>query len=316
MKKQKVFLLGLASVVMILFCLGCDGGNPSDEEGQGEIFFGMSLSKALDAGFNITEVRVAVSKVSYSDSMSLIITGDSATGTFIGLPKGTYSIEVRIYDGVTLIGYGTGSGEVMPLQTAIAHVNVELFPGNLSVIVNWSFVTSFTDPRDDRVYKLVRIGSQVWMAENLDYRASENSSYYNNDSATYYMYGRLYTWEEAMTAAPPGWHLPTDEEWTTLTTYLGGEAVAGGKLKEAGTAHWVSPNTGATNETGFKALPGGYHYPNDTYGYLGYVGLYWSATPYGGDNAIVRAMYEYDAEAHWANGLQKTNGISVRCVRD
>jgi uncharacterized protein (TIGR02145 family) len=119
------------------------------------------------------------------------------------------------------------------------------------------------------------------MAENLNVGTKINSTSdgqlqtdneilekycYNNDIANCNIYGGMYEWNEAMQydttegaqgICPDGWHIPTDAEWTTLTTFLGGESVAGGKMKEAGFAHWYSPNTGATNESGFTGLPGG-----------------------------------------------------------
>lgn len=175
---------------------------------------------------------------------------------------------------------------------------------------------AFIDPRDGHVYNTVQIGTQVWMAENLDYRTSDSSWYYNNDSATYHIYGRLYTWDRAMTAAPPGWHLPTDAEWTTLTDYLGGEAVAGGKLKEVGTSHWASPNTGATNETEFKALPGGIlGYNSGTFNDLGTYGNWWSASSYDGTTAWFRSL-SYNSSSVHVEFINKLNGFSIRCIKD
>jgi uncharacterized protein (TIGR02145 family) len=145
---------------------------------------------------------------------------------------------------------------------------------------------------DNNTYKVVKIGTQVWMAENLKTtRYNDGSaiplvtdntewnnlttpgySWYNNDSATYAQtYGALYNWYTVETGnlCPTGWHVPSDAEWTTLTDYLGGEAIAGGKLKETGTAHWDSPNTGATDETGFTAFPGGNRTKNGPFSNLG-----------------------------------------------
>ncbi|HOR61199.1 MAG TPA: FISUMP domain-containing protein [Bacteroidales bacterium] len=149
-------------------------------------------------------------------------------------------------------------------------------------------VFSFTDPRDNNTYRTVQIGNQIWMAENLKYLPSvvgpgtgskTNPYYYVYDyvgtnvdaakqSAIYTTYGVLYNWEAAKTACPTGWHLPSDAEWTILTNYLGGEAVAGGKLKETGTTHWNSPNEGATNETDFTALPGGNRANSDYFDFM------------------------------------------------
>jgi uncharacterized protein (TIGR02145 family) len=109
--------------------------------------------------------------------------------------------------------------------------------------------------------------------------------------------------------------LPTDAEWTTLTSYLGGESVAGGKMKEAGTTHWYSPNTGADNSSGFTALPGGYRYLFGAFGYLGYVGAWWSAPESSAARAWYRSLrYLYgDAYRDYGN---KCYGFSVRCVGD
>ena len=115
---------------------------------------------------------------------------------------------------------------------------------------------------------------------------------------------------------PTGWHLPSDDEWTTLTDYLGGEDVAGGKLKETGTTHWQSPNKGATNESGFTALPGGYRNIDGTFGYIGYAGYWWSST-----ESIVQATpgtgtFIYYFSDVYRQYLNKRVGFSVRCLRD
>ncbi len=112
---------------------------------------------------------------------------------------------------------------------------------------------SFTDDRDDKNYKTVLIGNQIWMAQNLEYLGETKSG----RSVDCHIYGQMYSWEEALEASPPGWHLPTLEEWLEFINYLEGDTLAGGKLKEAGTAHWNSPNKGATNSSGFTALPAG-----------------------------------------------------------
>ncbi len=188
--------------------------------------------------------------------------------------------------------------------------------------VSFSTTTSllfgtFTDPRDGRVYKTVTLGTQTWMAENLNFRPSTgNSWYYNNDSAAYSAaYGRLYDWNTALAVAPPGWHLPSDEEWTILTAYLGGESVAGGKLKETGTVHWNSPNTGATDEISFTALPGGYRYFNGAFFNMGGNGYWWTSS----DNYTSFAWYREmsDGNAYmYRSSNNKIYGFSIRCVRD
>ena len=176
---------------------------------------------------------------------------------------------------------------------------------------------TFTDPRDGKVYKTVKIGTQTWFAENLAYKASKGCWAYNNDTNNVKTYGYLYDWKAAKTSCPTGWHLPSDDEWTTLVTYLGGANVAGGKLKEIGTTHWDKPNTGATNESGFTALPGGYRYPDSPNENLGYSGYWWSSTEqvnsygdYWFRNIASRfnAVYRYDRGGKSA--------YSVRCIKD
>ena len=133
---------------------------------------------------------------------------------------------------------------------------------------------------DGNVYNTVTIGTQVWMKENLKvthynngdeipniednaaWTGLSNGAYcnYQNDNDFVDTYGRLYNWfavDDGREICPTGWHIATDAEWTILSDYLGGRHIAGGKLKEAGTTHWASPNTGATNSSGFTGLPSG-----------------------------------------------------------
>jgi len=190
---------------------------------------------------------------------------------------------------------------------------------------------------DGNVYQTLTIGTQVWMAENLkvtQYRNGDDipnvtddgtwgglttGAYcnYNNNVNNVDTYGRLYNWyavDDSRGLAPEGWHVPSDAEWQTLVDYLGGDAVAGGKMKEAGTIHWTSPNTGATNESGFSALPGGARSTNgNDYGVTIYAN-FWSST-------------EFTSYA-WGRGLPSNNlgisrgyyykhfGFSIRCIKD
>ena len=196
---------------------------------------------------------------------------------------------------------------------------------------------TFIDSRDGNEYNWVQIGDQVWMAENLAYLPSVNmvadgsedaaGSYYYvygydgtnvaDAKATdnYATYGVLYNWTAAMNACPDGWHLPSDAEWTELTDYLGGESVAGGKLKETGTTHWASPNTGATNETGFTALPGGFRYNSGAFDNIGSNGYWWSATEGNATNAWNRDMFYLGSDVG-SYSSNKGVGFSVRCLRD
>ena len=184
---------------------------------------------------------------------------------------------------------------------------------------------TFTDPRDGQTYTTVDIGSQTWFAENLNYETA-NSWWYNNSSANGDIYGRLYNWDAALNACPSGWHLPSDEEWKTLEMALGmsqNEADdtgwrgtdEGGKMKEAGTAHWNSPNTGATNSSGFTALPGGYRNSSGSFYYLGNYGYWWSSSEGSGTGAWGRYLGYGNVQVR-RNLYDKTYGFSVRCLKN
>lgn len=190
---------------------------------------------------------------------------------------------------------------------------------------------------DGNIYNTVTIGTQVWMTENLKVTRFNDGSaiplvtdntewsnllspgycWYKNDTAFAHTYGALYNWYtvDVGKLCPAGWHIPKDQEWTTLTTYLGGENIAGGKLKEAGTDYWYNPNTGATNETGFSALPGGYRDLKGEFYYMGYYGYWWSTSAIGSANAWSRYIpYNTCTVEKFPN--DKKSGFSVRCVRD
>jgi len=172
----------------------------------------------------------------------------------------------------------------------------------------------FFDTRDNKTYKTVKIGAQTWMAENLNY-ASDGSWCYDGSSSNCNSYGRLYTYAAANTACPTGWHLPSDDEWTTLTTYLGGDDIAGGKLKS--TSNWTSPNTGATNISGFTALPGGYRNFNGSFNYIGNNGHWWSSTEIDQNFAWSRLMHcKFNNVLKYDYIYYKSCGLSVRCLMD
>jgi uncharacterized protein (TIGR02145 family) len=171
------------------------------------------------------------------------------------------------------------------------------------------------------------------MAENLKTTKYSDGTAIPNlgsmDSAWVTIYGRLYKWyavdNNAATkmasnggknVCPTGWHVPSDAEWTTLTDYLGGESVAAGKLKETGTTHWLSPNTGATNETGFTALPAGLFVFNRTYSSIGSSGYWWSSTEFSASYGWTRYMDKDNTDVGRSHLENKGSKCSVRCVRD
>jgi len=192
---------------------------------------------------------------------------------------------------------------------------------------------------DGNMYNSVIIGTQIWMVENLKttkYRDGSSilnvtddaqwgnlstGAYcdYNNIESHSTIYGRLYNWyavSDSRNIAPAGWHVATVDEWAILSTYLGGKSVAGGKLKTTGTTYWFSPNWGATNESGFSALPSGCRnkYVGDFYG-IGEDSYWWCTTEYSKPYAWVNFIENYSREIY-SSDRSKTYGFSVRCLRD
>jgi uncharacterized protein (TIGR02145 family) len=142
--------------------------------------------------------------------------------------------------------------------------------------------------------------------------------WYGNDSVSYFpTYGALYNGYVIMTdkLCPEGWHVPSNMEWGTLVDYLGGEVMAGNRLKEAGTNYWVGPNTLATNESGFTALPGGFRYQDGLFHDFGFGGYWWTSTQQSTSRLYFRHLYYEDFKVFTFPNLKK-NGFSVRCLKD
>ncbi len=184
----------------------------------------------------------------------------------------------------------------------------------------------------------VSIGKQVWMKKNLDVDHYRNGDpipmvadpdkweklttgaccFIGNDSAMGAIYGKLYNWyavNDPRGLAPAGWHVASEKEWIELSNYLGKDDLAGGKLKEAGTTHWKSPNTGGTNESGFTALPGGWRYYLRTDIQISNYGYWWTSTEIDVTNAWNRSMNSNSERITCEVGY-KLDGLSVRCIRD
>jgi uncharacterized protein (TIGR02145 family) len=184
-----------------------------------------------------------------------------------------------------------------------------LFPGRLS----GQATGKFRDPRDRNTYRWVRIGKQVWMAENLRLKTKTGSWDFKDDTIARKIFGKLYSWETARRACPKGWHLPSDNEWAVLVDSAGGSDHAGGNLKA--TDFWKAPNKEATNSTGFTALPGGYRYSEPYYADAGSVGYFWTSTENDADFAFYRCLSNGSGTVLRYSG-KKDFGLSVRCVRD
>jgi len=196
---------------------------------------------------------------------------------------------------------------------------------------------AFSDSRDGYVYKTVKIGNQTWLAENMRYLPSVVPSatgseitphYYVYDfegtnvtdakaTFNYATYGVLYNREAALTCCPNGWHLPSKAEWDQLIDFLGGETIAGGKLKEMGLVHWNSPNTGATDEVGFTALPGGFRNFNGGYGFIGNAGGFWTSSLLDADFAIYKNLPASNGQVFQSTTLVNMGiGMTVRCIKN
>lgn len=186
----------------------------------------------------------------------------------------------------------------------------------------------------------ITIGTQIWMKMNLDIVTYRNGDiipqvtdptawaglttgawcyYNNNNTTTGSKYGKLYNWyavNDSRGLAPRGWHIPTQAEWIALGNRLDGSDVAGGKLKEAGTLNWKSPNANATNITGFTALPGGGRSPNGQFFYFGTDADFWSATQSNSTEAFLSGLTYLNGglSTNITNG--KKGGYSIRCIRD
>jgi uncharacterized protein (TIGR02145 family) len=191
---------------------------------------------------------------------------------------------------------------------------------------------------DGFVYHSVTIGTQIWMTENLKttrYRdgtviplIAENSIWsnsvagaycsYANNNANVSIYGALYNWYAVVDSrglCPAGWHIPSNDEWTTLTTYLGGLCIAGGKMKETGTEHWLNPNTGADNSSGFTGIGSGVRDISGTYASFGALQYLWSSSEYSPTHGISRKLF-FDFPSVSFSGNYKQSGFSVRCTKD
>ncbi len=218
--------------------------------------------------------------------------------------------------------------------------------GNIAPNFTWSCGYDFLDERDGQSYATVQIGTQCWMAENLNIGTMTPGVHhtqngilekhcYDDDTANCNIYGGLYEWGEMMHynttpgvkgICPPGWHIPTDEEWCTLENFIDSDTVpcdiigyrgtdAGGNLKETGNSHWLSPNVGATNSSNFTALPAGWRWYHGLFSGITTTAFFWSSTEYDTNNAMDRFLEnEYGQSGRgWHS---KEGAHSVRCLKD
>lgn len=192
---------------------------------------------------------------------------------------------------------------------------------------------------DGNTYNTISIGNQVWLTENLKTTKFNNQDpiplvtdnalwstqteaaycYYQQDTQIADEYGFLYNWHvvnDIRNVCPSGYHVPTISEWETLINFLGGSSVAGGKLKEIGLVHWLDPNTGATNSSGFTLLPSGWRaHNNGAYENLTYMAYQWSSTSVDALNASVM-LVGFDSESCLTSDSHKLTGLPIRCVQE
>lgn len=301
--KGSVPVVSTAGITGITQSTAIGGGTVSSDGGSAILAKGVCWS---------TNIHPTISDQKTSDG--------NGTAAFVsnltGLAKGT-KYYVRAW---ATNNSGTGYGNELEFTTSDS--------SNLQTI----------NDVEGNIYPVVTIGSQVWMAKNLTTTryndnttiplVSDNNAWFNLSSPGYCWYsnnkvmfgdtfGALYNWYVVNTGklCPVGWHVPTDAEWTALSAILGGENTAGGKLKEAGTAHWNAPNTGAVNTVGFTALPGGSRFDYGLFSNKGIYGHWWTATENDSLNASSRYMH-YSSASVATIATLKRNGFSVRCVKD
>ncbi|MDT8308283.1 MAG: fibrobacter succinogenes major paralogous domain-containing protein [Bacteroidales bacterium] len=271
-----------------------------------------------------------------------IITDDGGhTVTARGVCWST-GLTPTIADDKTTDGAGAGSfvSTITGLSAGITYY-VRAYATNSSG-TGYGSVMSFTPMStcvdiDGNAYQTVIIGTQEWMAENLKTTRYNNGvaipdqpdpaywtvvnaiarCWYDNDSITHAAtYGSLYNWFAVSNGplCPTGWHVPADAEWTVLFDYLGGDYIAGGPLKDT-THHWKTPNVGATNYSGFSALPGGGRYSSGPFIGVEELAYWWSSTPVDASKAYGFGLM-YSAQDVISGNADKNTGMSIRCVRD
>lgn len=264
------------------------------------------------------------------------ISGGSGVGTFTTFVTGLQTNTTYYVRAYATNSAGTSyASNVQTFKTASGTVDNPYLNPNLTY-------GSITDI-DGNVYATVRIGKQTWTAENLRVTRYNDGtsipnipnnntwaalttgawSYYKNDESYNNIYGKLYNWFTVNTGklCPKGWHVPTDDEWWELSDYLGGNSIAGGKIKSTGTSNdgtglWASPNKAATNESGFTGLPGGSRHQGGNYQSLASFAYWWSSTEQGQNLAWARHVDYYYSSISRYIFEYKNQGFSCRCIKD
>ena len=313
------FTKGLIAAAILMFFAGC-----KEEKTD------------FNADFEASDVSIGVGQyVNFEDASIGGVTawswtfegGQPSTSTDKD-PDGILYAAAGSYDVTLTITTDEGTAS----ETKKDYIVVEQLPGGCGT-------TSIVTDIDGNSYSVVTIGSQCWLGENLKVTHFRDGSAipvvtdgtawknlmspamvsYNNDNANDATYGKLYNWYaigDPRGICPEGWHVPHDYEWQVLTKYLDPENdFAGGRMKEAGTEHWMAPNAGANNSSGFTGLPGGMRFREGQFEFMGQNGLFWSTREDGDFEGYFLTLTHYSPEAH-RTVIYKQSGFSCRCVKD
>ncbi len=313
-KKEEVPTLTTTDVTNITGATATSGGSVLDE-GSGRV---------IERGICWSE---NVSPTIY-DNKRL---EDGGAGTFVSNMSNLNGSTIYYVRAYATNNAGTGYGNEINFKTAPNAINFS----------EWITYGNLTD-QEGNIYKTVKIGEQTWMAENLrtthyqdgsqipnvtnidSWNLLTNGAYcfYDNDSLYKNVYGALYNWytvTDQRKICPANWHIPSDDEWTILENFLGGSTIAGIKIKEVGLRHWISPNIGASNLSGFTAIPGGSRSfsINDDFLGLKYICMFWSGTGHHtfNESAWYRSLMTFESD-FGRNYYLKRVGFSIRCVMD
>ncbi|MDR2582184.1 MAG: fibrobacter succinogenes major paralogous domain-containing protein [Fibromonadaceae bacterium] len=223
-------------------------------------------------------------------------------GSFTGRAKDVFGLEAIINENAPQLFAKMSGTKASPVSVPAS------VPAPAPIA---SAASSFKDSRDNNTYKIVKIGNQTWMAENLNYNAS-GSKCYNNSESYCQKYGRLYDWNTAKTACPRGWHLPSKDEYGKLDDFVGGTNTAGKFLKAA--SGWNNNGNG-NDKFGFSALPGGYGSSDGGFHHVDNYGYWWSSSEYGRYSAYRRDM-GYREGVYYIGNIGMSILQSVRCLQD
>ncbi len=330
MKKKNNIWIGSLFLIGVLFILVSSCKDEDPEPNQSALLIG-AWEQVSQVSSNCTDPSNNGIYTCTSHCEAAVAT--ATTITFDG--EGPYTYTVK--GSAMTVDFG---GDFRKITISISGTTLTMTYQSTVPEGGCKFVTTYKQAEadiDGNVFHSVTIGTQVWMVENLkvtkyndgtqipmitdntEWANLTNAAYcwYGNDEAGYKDdYGALYNWYAVNTGklSPKGWHVATDAEWATLINYLGGESIASGKLKEAGTLHWQDPNTEATNSSGFTGLPGGTRYNTGSFDNMNFVSYWWTATGDPG-GAWYRELLWNEGNAY-RYGHLLTNGMSVRCVKD